>query len=134
MTTRALPARVVAAVERGKSSSAPAPSKSKPVRRRGVMNKTEARYAVELVARKRMGEVRWWRFEGMTLRIANGARYTPDFTVLPADGPLEFVEIKAGVMHEASIVRLKVAASLYPFRFVLVRFARGETTTTEIRP
>lgn len=89
--------------------------------RRGRMNKTERAYSIELRARQIAGEVRWFGFECTKLRLANGAWYTPDFTVELARGRLEFHETK-GFAREAAIVRLKVAAELNPWaRFFLVK-------------
>ena len=73
----------------------------------GAMNKTEAAYAQKLELHKRAGEVLWYAFEGVTLKLADGCRYTPDFAVMLADGVIE--------MHE-----VKVAANKFPFRFVAV--------------
>lgn len=84
------------------------------------MNKTEARYAQDLELQKRAGVVIWWKFEGFTLTLAPGARFTPDFAVMKRSGELEFHEIK-GFWREAARVRIKVAASLYPFKFIAVQ-------------
>ena len=84
------------------------------------MNKTETRYAQDLELRKRAGAILWYRFEGFTLKLAPGARFTPDFAVLRLGGWLEFHEIK-GFFREAAKVRIKVAADLYPFKFIAVR-------------
>lgn len=96
----------------------------------GAANKTETRYAAELEARKLAGEILWYRFEGFKVRLADGAFYTPDYALMTADGMLECHEVKAGkidaggtlqmLCEEASKVRVKVAAEMYPFAF---RFA-----------
>ena len=44
----------------------------------------------------------------------------PDFAVLPADGVLEIHEVK-GFWQDDARVKIKVAASLYPFRFVAMK-------------
>lgn len=88
--------------------------------RPGEMNKTEARYAEHLRERMTAGEVVWFKFEAVKLRLADKTFYSPDFLVLPADGFLEVHEVK-GWMEEDANVKIKVAASLYPFRFKLVR-------------
>ena len=72
-----------------------------------------------------------WVYEGIKLRLADGAFYTPDFAVCREDGTLELHEVKAArkmsqgrdqTYTEASRVRVKVAASLYPwFRICVVR-------------
>lgn len=96
-----------------------APRERKP---RG-MNRWEQAYAQELDARKAAGDVVWWAFEGIRLRLAEGAYYTPDFPLLRASGALELHEVKGHWRKEAR-VRIKVAADRYPFRFVAVRKKR----------
>ncbi len=89
-------------------------------RKPGVMNKLEASYAQELEARRAAGEIEWWRYEGLTLRLADRCRYTPDFVVLLANGELECHETK-GFMRDDALVKLKIAAEQFPLRFYLVR-------------
>lgn len=131
-----LPAHVRAAIDRGRvRPAAPTPTPAAPTKkRRGTMNKTEARYAVELELGRQNGVLLWWAFEPITLRLATGARFTPDFAVLTSAGALECHETKGGFIREAAMVRLKVAASLYPFRFVLVQFTKGTKTERTIAP
>lgn len=86
----------------------------------GAMNKTEAAYAGHLDALKFNGKIQWYRFEGMKLRLADNTFYTPDFAVMAADGQIELHEVK-GFMQEDANVKIKVAAEMYPFRFVIVR-------------
>ena len=103
----------------------------------GVANKTELRYMDHLKARQIAGEVVWWEFEPVTLKLADGLRYTPDFAVLPANTfELEFHEVKAGIKQktrdgtkqltgkiepyfsdEGAKPKLKVAADKFPFTF-----------------
>lgn len=90
----------------------------------GEMNKTEQAYAEHLDVRRHIGEVLWYRFEGMKLRLADNTFYTPDFAVLGAGGEIEMHEVK-GFMEEDANVKIKVAASQYPFIFRLVRKAKG---------
>lgn len=86
----------------------------------GAMNKTEAAYAEYLEARLRAGEVAWFKFEGVKLRLADSTFYTPDFAVMLADGSMELHEVK-GHWQDDARVKIKVASSLYPFRFQAVR-------------
>jgi hypothetical protein len=81
------------------------------------MNKTEAEYAGLLNARMRDGSVVWWKYEGITLKLADDTRYTPDFAVLLADGTMEIHETKGAYVREDGWVKFKLAAALYPFRF-----------------
>lgn len=89
-------------------------------RQRGVMNKTEQRYAESLEARRIAGEIEWYAYEGITLKLGKECRYTPDFVVMTSDGYLECHETK-GFWAEAAKVRIKVAAEKFPFRFVAMR-------------
>lgn len=86
----------------------------------GERNKTEAAYESLLRTRQIAGEVVWFRFEGVKLRLADNTFYTPDFAVMIADGQIELHEVK-GFMQEDANVKIKVAAEMYPFRFVIVR-------------
>lgn len=87
----------------------------------GAMNKTEQERARELDALLKAGKIVAWRFEPFRLRIAeDNAFYTPDFMVVGADGLITIEEIK-GHWEDAALVRIKVAASIYPFRFVALR-------------
>jgi hypothetical protein len=88
------------------------------------MNKWETEYAQILELRKRTGEIEWWKFEGMTLRLADGARFTPDFAVKFTVAGLQFHEVK-GFMREAAFVRLKVAREMFPFPFKLIKKIDG---------
>jgi hypothetical protein len=83
------------------------------------MNKTEARYAEHLEQCKADGLILWWKFEGLKLRLADNTFYTPDFAVLPVSGLLECHEVKGFWMDDAR-VKVKVAAELYPLRFIAI--------------
>lgn len=90
------------------------------------MNKTERAYA-ELVLNPMIetAQIILWRFQPMTFVLANRARYTPDFMLLFANGRIRFAETKAlwknakggHSLHfeDDALVKLKVAASMYPF-------------------
>jgi hypothetical protein len=93
----------------------------------GKANKTEAAYGDFLELRKRAGEVLWFKFEGMKFKLADNTFYTPDYSVLLADGTMEMHEIK-GFMTDDANVKIKVAADLYPFAFCIVR--KGKTPTS----
>ncbi|MCK1718883.1 DUF1064 domain-containing protein [Bradyrhizobium sp. 141] len=81
------------------------------------MNKTEAKYDSHLWDLRRTGDVLWHKFEGVKLRLADNTFYTPDFAVMLADGTMEMHETK-GFWEDDARVKIKVAASLYPFRFL----------------
>jgi hypothetical protein len=86
----------------------------------GTMNKTEARYAEHLEQLMRAGEILWWKFEGVKLRLADNTFLTPDFFVMTADRSLWCHEVK-GHWEEDARVKIKVAAALFPFRFIAVK-------------
>jgi hypothetical protein len=86
----------------------------------GTMNKTEARYDAHLWQRFHAGEILWHKFEAIKLRLADNTFYTCDFAVLAADCTLEMHEVK-GFWQDDARVKIKVAASLYPFRFIAVK-------------
>lgn len=85
----------------------------------GELNKTEQAYRAHLEALKQAGEVLWYRFEGVKLRLADNTFYTPDFAVMLANGELEMREVK-GFWQEDARVKIKIAAAQYPFRFIAV--------------
>lgn len=88
------------------------------------MNKTEAEYAGMLEERQRRGDVLWWKYEAIALRLADRTFYHPDFVVLLSSGVLEIHEVK-GFMREDAAVKLKVVASMYPFVLRLIRKEKG---------
>lgn len=86
----------------------------------GQMNKTESEYCQLLELRKRAGEIVWYRFEGVKLRLADNTFYTPDFAVMLSTGEMEMHEVK-GFWADDARVKIKVAAEQYPFRFIAVK-------------
>jgi len=89
------------------------------------MNKTEAAYSHELEALRNVGEILWYKFEAVKLRLADNTFYSPDFAVMYKDGMLAMHEVK-GFWEDDARVKIKVAASLSPFTFVAVRrFGKG---------
>lgn len=85
----------------------------------GQMNSTEARYAAHLEQRKQAGEVAWFKFEGVKLRLADSTFLTPDFFVMLVSGELEAHEVK-GYWEDDARAKTKIAADMYPFRFIAV--------------
>lgn len=86
----------------------------------GVMNRAEAEYAFHLENLKVIGTVAWYKFEGLKLRLADNTFYTPDFFVMLSDGTLEAHEVK-GFWQDDAKVKIKVAADMYPFRFLAIK-------------
>lgn len=92
--------------------------------KQGEMNKTEAAYANLLETKKRIGEVVWYEFEPMNLRIADKCFYSVDFLVMLSNGQLECHEVK-GYWTDDALVKIKAAAAKFPFRFIAVRLVKG---------
>ena len=86
----------------------------------GSMNKTEAAYDAHLAELQHAGQIKWRKFEGLKLRLADSTFYTPDFAVMAADGVIECHEVK-GFWQDDARAKIKVAADLYPFRFIAVK-------------
>lgn len=111
-----LPAHVTAP----RPTSSPAPvavkAKARQPKQRGRMNKTEARYADLLEAKRQAGEIASWRYEAVQLRLADRTTYTPDFWVVTADGTVQCHEVKgswSAPHQEDARVKLKMAAEVW---------------------
>jgi len=120
----------------------PLPEVAKKSKQRGVKgvirqssrqpNKTEIRFENDYLKGWLAGRaITSYDYEAITLKIANGCRYTPDWYVeANADGyffsepSICFFEIKArNMIWDDAIVKLKVAASKYPrFTFYLCAY------------
>lgn len=84
----------------------------------GEKNKTEQAYEAEFLRPQlQAGAIAWYKFEGMKLRLADNTFYTPDFAVMLSNGQLEMHEVK-GFWQDDARVKIKVAADLYPFKFL----------------
>jgi hypothetical protein len=99
-------------------------------------NKTELRFLDEclkpLVQAGYLDEI--GEHESITLRLANGLRYRPDWPAW-AGAQLIFYEVKGARVWEDSLKSLKVAASKYRrFRFILCKYAKGEWIRQEVLP
>ena len=95
--------------------------------RPGRMNKSESAYAQLLQSRLQAGEVLMWLFEPAKLNLTDTGwlcTYTPDFLVVTAEGLVEFHEVK-GHWEDDARVKIRVAASRFPFRFVGVTRKKG---------
>jgi hypothetical protein len=96
----------------------------------GKMNKGEAAYATHLECQKRAGHITDYWYEGMTLKLADDCRLTCDFLVINADAEVELHEVKPAskgkyFAREDSKVKLKVCASVFPFRVFVCWPAAG---------
>lgn len=88
------------------------------------LNKTEQDYADTLELMRRAGSVRWFKPHPLKLRLADNTTYEPDFGVVAQDGVFEIHEVK-GFWRDDARVKIKVAASIFPFRFFAVTKRRG---------
>ncbi|MFH5924573.1 hypothetical protein [Roseomonas xinghualingensis] len=88
----------------------------------GTMNKTETAYAAYLETLRHAGEVLWWKFEGIKLRLAGNTFLTVDFAILRKDQVLIMADVKgsAAIFTDDAKVKMKVAAEAFPFVFVVV--------------
>jgi hypothetical protein len=86
----------------------------------GAMNRTEAAYHDYLTQLQQKGLILWHKFEAVKLRLADNTFYSPDFAVMSSASFLEMHEVK-GYWQDDARVKIKVAASLYPFKFVAVK-------------
>lgn len=86
----------------------------------GTLNKTEQSYSTHLSLRQSAGEISWFLFEGVKLRLADNTFYTPDFAVMASDDVLEMHEVK-GFWTDDARVKIKVAAAKFPFRFFAMK-------------
>jgi hypothetical protein len=90
----------------------------------GKMNRTEAAYDTYLRGQQQAGEILWFKFEALKLRLADSTFYTPDFMVLMPSREIEVREVK-GYWQDDARVKIKVAASIYPFKFIAVTKRKG---------
>lgn len=112
----------------------------------GKMNRTEERYSQHLDLLKERGKIADWSFETIKLRLGPDwlTSYMPDFLVLLPDGVVEMHEVKGASKSKSSIKgahwqegsreKIKIAAGLFPFRFVAVHEERGKGWPREIFP
>lgn len=91
----------------------------------GKMNNTERRYADQLELQKAAGDVAWWAFEPLNLRLGIDCFYKIDFLVMKGDGALEVHEVK-GHWTDDALVKIKVAAAKFPFKFIAIRWVKSE--------
>jgi hypothetical protein len=88
----------------------------------GEMNKTEKAYSLYLEGLMHIGEIIWWRFEGIKFKLADNCHYSPDFAIMKPDGEIQIIDVKGSLtfIQDDAKVKIKVAAEEYPFRFFLV--------------
>lgn len=96
-----------------------------------AMNKTEAAYDAHLWG-LRGRTIVWHKFEAVKLRLADTTFYSPDFAVQTISGQIEMHEVK-GFWRDDARVKIKVAAALYPFRFLAVTREKSDWKFEEFR-
>lgn len=116
--------RAKASVNRASGNGIRAKASRRNFRKDREMNKLEAAYAARLESLKLAGEIADYRFECLKLRLADNTFYAPDFMVLRPDGEFEIHEVK-GHWEDDARVKIKVAAELYPFKFIAARKEKG---------
>jgi hypothetical protein len=99
---------------------------------RGRLNETEAEYDNLLDMQLRCGDILWYKREGIKLRLAPKTFLDCDFTVVASDGTLELHEVKGGFIEDDAAVKLKTAAEMFPFRFILARKIKGQWELKEV--
>ena len=96
-------------------------------------NKTEQRYADHLWQRMIAGEVIYYRFGAIHLRLARRTFYKPDFIVVTPD-EIQIHEVKG---HQEDDARVKIKSAAYEyfyFRFYQVTLENGQWKFEEILP
>jgi len=103
------------------------PGRGRTRQRQDGMNKTEARFASEvLTPLLHAGTITRWDYQPERLVLAKNTQYTPDFRVLLANGIVRFYEVK-GFWEDDARVKLKLVAELHPYEFVAVRWGKPPT-------
>jgi len=93
----------------------------------GKMNKLEEKYSHKLANDP---DVIWFKYEGITLKLASDTRYTPDFVVMKKDFSIEFHETK-GFWEDKAKIKIKVAADLFPFKFIAIKDVKNQWMVEE---
>lgn len=89
------------------------------------LNKTETAFGEYL--RRICGQDVTIHSQAITVRLANGLRYTPDYVVV-AGPKVTVYEVKGPYAREDSIVKLKVAASVYPWMDFMLAWRQSRTS------
>ncbi len=80
-------------VREGGALAVPLPAPAKAPRDQ-YRSKTEASRAIALELDRKAGLICRWEYEPVTIKLAPGVRYTPDFLVVARDGAVSFEEVK----------------------------------------
>jgi hypothetical protein len=83
-------------------------------------SKTEARFATECLAPwAHEGRIEAWAYEAVTLVVAPGLRYTPDFLGV-AGAQCTFWEIKGSYIRDRALHKVRMAAVQFPYWHFMV--------------
>lgn len=90
-------------------------------KRRREMNATEREFSLMLQRQMDEGRIINWDYEGLTLRWADGMRYTPDFVVIVSVAPagathvcLRLIEVKGAYAWQKDVVKFRAARANWP--------------------
>lgn len=95
-------------------------------------NKLEREYAQFLDLEYRAGKIAWFCYEGIRFLIGASEAgkdpwYKPDFPVMLPDRTLQCHETKGYTRGDREgMLKIKIAAKLYPVQFVLVTKVKGQ--------
>lgn len=94
---------------------------------KGTMNKTEAAWSQVLDSKKQTGEISWFKFHPMRIRLADNTFYEVDFLVMTNTGQLEIHEVKGGYTSDKGQLKIKLCAEVMPiFRMLKVSKIKTE--------
>jgi hypothetical protein len=78
-------------------------------------SEAEREFEAHLARRERLGEIKSFRYESMTLVVGDHTcKYTPDFTVFELDGSVTNIEVKGGRTWEDALIKYKAACLIWP--------------------
>ncbi len=86
--------------------------------KRHSMTTPEREMAAQLEMMRRNNEIESWKFEGVTLKLADSCRYTPDFFVVVSSkiiAHLRIIETKGPFIREDAMIKFRVAKEQNPW-------------------
>lgn len=85
----------------------------------GERNRTEQAYENVLKTMLISGEILWYSFDSIKLRLANNTFLSVDFFILTKDFKLQAVDVKGSlaIITDDAKVKMKVAAEKFPWEF-----------------
>jgi len=90
-------------------------------------SEVERRYAERCEFRKLAGEIKDWKYEPLTFRLADDLKYIIDFLIVESDGSFTFIETKGAFIRREGLNKFKVAREMFPFfKFEMWQWDRGQ--------